>query len=266
MNKQASLRILVLAGLLLLCCCIPSEKQAGQKGYLPGAKGPNEREKVSGAELRKLYEAANSEHERRAVCLRAIDEGLIHQGGSISLIDEIFATQFASKLRNGSDGISHDVILFAVQPVPPPRLDGKAAGMDYVGWYLAVAYDRTGVIQNYYLTNLHKGNDSPRVDGKVSVPELRRLYEMAQSEVDRRAVCLRAIDEGALVTYRPVSQVDEIAQTHFASNLPSRKESIRKTSVEFVDSKTSGHSGWFLAIEYDFQGTLLNYYLTNIHS
>jgi hypothetical protein len=257
--------MLVLAGFVLLCCCTPSQKQAEQKGYTSGAKSPNERERVSGAEFRKLYEAANSEHERRAVCLRAIDDGLIRQGGSLSVIDEIFSTQFVSKLPNGNEAISKEVILFAPQFVPPPRPDGRAAGVDYVGWYLAFDYDQNGVIQNYYLTNLHKGNGSPRVDGKVSVSELRRLYDTAQSPFDRRAVCLQAIDEGTLITYRPVSPVDEIFRTHFASDLPSKKESIRKAYVEFVDSKAAEHSGWFLAIEYDFQGTLLDYYLTNIH-
>lgn len=265
------MQTILLTSFVFLCCCTPSQKQAEQKGYTSDAKGQNEGEKVSGTELRKLYEAANSEHEHRAVCLRAIDEGLIRHGGPVSIIDEIFGTHFASELPNGNEVISNDLILFASQPSPPPRSDGRAAGMDYVGWYMAFDYDQKGDIQNYYLTNLHKGYGSPFVDGKPSSDELRRLYETTQSEVDRRAACLRAIDEGAIRTYHPVSAVDEIFGTHFASDLPSRKESIRKANIEFAppapnrdNPKIAERSNWFLAIEYDYQGTLLNYSLTNI--
>lgn len=256
------MQINLVASVLFLCACGSVEKEAER---IPLVSESREELEPQIAELKRLYNTDQSEHARRAVFLRAVDEGVIRRGAPVSSMDGIFGTHFASQLPTGNGGnISKEVALFAPQFVPPPRSYGRAAGVDYVGWYLAVDYDQNGVIQNYYLTNLHKGNGSPRVDGKVSVSELRRLYEMAQSEVDRRVVCLRAIDEGALITYRPVSQVDEIFKTEFASHLPSRKESIRKEYVEFVDPKTTGPSGWFLAIEYDFQGTLLNYYLTNV--
>jgi hypothetical protein len=249
---------------LFLCCGVGVPEKNEE---VPPISAHEEGTKLapSVAELARLYKAANSEYERRAVCLRAIDEGLIRLGGHVSSIDEIFGTHFSSNLQKGNGAIAKDIILFATQISPTPAPGGRPVGVDYVGWYMAVEYNDKGDIQNYYLTNLHKGNGSARVDGKVSISELRTLYVRAQTEFDRRAVCLRAIDEGALITYRSVSPVDEIFGTHFASNLPVKKEAIRKANVEFSDPKAAAHSGWLLAIEYDTQGTLLNYYLTNIH-
>jgi hypothetical protein len=109
---------------------------------------------------------------------------------------------------------------------------------------------------------------------KMSTSELKKLYRGATSEIQRRNVCLEVIDSGAIIRTGPVATVDEIFSTDFAKNLPTKQE-IRKTGVVDFDVQTestakemaeaTGHKGWFLAIEYDFNGEIQNYYLTNLH-
>ena len=271
MKKQTPMGMMLLVGMLLLSCCACVQKKGEQ--IPPVSNSKDVKLEPSIAELRRLYEAAQSPNERRAVCLRAIDEGVIQQDRPVSTIDAIFGSHFAADLPTGKERIRREWILFAPQYSPPPGESEVTEAHAYVGWHMDFDYDSDGTIQNYYLSNLHKGNSSG-VDVKktVSADELRRLYEAAQSEQERRAICLRAIDEGVMQTYHPISPIDEIFGTHFASNLPGRKESIRKASIDLVavmpspnDSKSPGHSGWFVAIEYDNYGTLLNYYLTNVH-
>ncbi|MGA9994774.1 MAG: hypothetical protein WBP93_05125 [Pyrinomonadaceae bacterium] len=276
--NQTCLRIMLPISLVFLFCCAAAQKQSEQKTATPELNRQEKKQNVSIAELKQLYKDAKSEYERRAVCLRAIDEGMIHQGGSVSSIDETFSTQFASELPTSKETILSHMILFAPQVSVPPNPDGRPMAISDVGWYMAFNYDHNGTIQDYHLSNIHKGG-SRRFDGKepVSITELKRLYEAAKSEKERRDVCLRAIDEGVIQTYGPVpiSTIDEIFGTHFASDVPTRKESRRLVVVDLVPSTASpqsggkaeavGHTGWFLAVVYNYDGNIENYYLTNIH-
>jgi hypothetical protein len=101
---------------------------------------------------------------------------------------------------------------------------------------------------------------------------LKLLYEAAESETERRDVALRGIDEGVIQTFGPVhvSTIDTIFGTHLASELPTRKEIQRKGIVDFVPSTASQKDGasvakgWFMAVEYDHDGSIANYYVTNV--
>ena len=53
--------------------------------------------------LAKAYRAARTEFERRAVCLDAIDAGVIAEGRSVAVVDAIFGTNDAGKLPRGSE-------------------------------------------------------------------------------------------------------------------------------------------------------------------
>jgi hypothetical protein len=229
--------------------------------------------KATIAELKEHYEAARFEKDRRAVCLRAIDEGAIYPGGSISTIDEIFGVHFGSQLPDKTEANRRRFVLFADQPSLPPRPDGKAVGVPDVGSYLEFDFDSNGIIHDYFLTNLHKGG-SRRIDGKEPMPvaELKQLYESAKSEGERRDLALRAIDEGVIQTFGPVKifTIDAIFGTHLASQLPTRKEGQRTGVVDFNSNEprsveTAEHRGWFMAVEYYHDGNISNYYLTNIH-
>lgn len=269
------MRTVFAVSILLLSC-----SSCAQKGeQIPAvSKLKDVKPEPSIAELKRLYEAASSPNERRAVCLRAIDAGVIQQGRPVSTIDAIFGSHCAADLPTGKERIKREWILFAPQSSPPPRESGVAEARAYVGWHMDFDYDSSGTIQNYYLSNLHK-ESSRRVDAgePTSIAELKRLYEAAQSEQERRAICLRAIDEGVIQTFGPVrvSTVDAIFGTHLASDLPTGKEGARLGLVDFASAASppgtsekvaaSAPKGWFMAVEYYHDGNIANYYLTNVH-
>jgi len=256
-NKPARLQITVAAAILFLCSCA-----SGNKELLPtvtnAANKPNSIE-----ELQRLYRSAGSEQERRAVCLRAIDEGVIYRDGPVSNVDQIFGTHFASELPAEGQVTKGMPIPFATQVSPTPRSDGRAEAVPYVGSYLAVDYDHAGKIRYYYLSNLHKGLSGPIVGrDAISVAELKRRYNDAKSDSERRDVALKAIDDGVIRTFGPVpvSVVDEIFGTNLASQLPAKNEVTRTGIVSFG----APGAGWFLAVEYTRERNIYSYYLTNI--
>jgi NAD(P)H-hydrate repair Nnr-like enzyme with NAD(P)H-hydrate epimerase domain len=259
--------------LVLLCGC--TNKAPGTPN--PSLSELQKQEKIldqSIAELKRLYETAPSQRARRTVGLRAIDEGTIKQGRPVAVVDAIFGTHFASRLPVGQGGVETDYIRFGKQISPPPGDSGKAMAFGYLGWFMQIKYDEKGIIQSYHLNNLWKGHrnvDDEAIKGRTPIAELRRQYETAQSEVERRAVCIQAIDEDAVSTYMPVTAVDALFGTHLASQMPTRKEAIRTGIVEFAPStqtavpdKARTSHGWFLAVEYEHDGNIRDYYLTNV--
>lgn len=101
--------------------------------------------------LAKAYRAAQTEFERRAVCLDAIDKGVIADLRPVAVVDAIFGTAYASKLPRGNE-LGTGVVDFH-----PPLLSGSdRSASGYIGWYLAFKFDSTGKLQNYYLSNVHK--------------------------------------------------------------------------------------------------------------
>ena len=152
--KHAVWLIAFFLGIVLSTSCLDARTQQKPAALTSASSStPNEEnKKVSIAELKRLYANATSELDRRAVCLRAIDEGAIYRTGPISLVDEIFGTHFASTLPTKRDKKGIGVIDFAAQPQNGPSNEAVA----HTGWFMAVEYDDNGDIQNYYLTNLHK--------------------------------------------------------------------------------------------------------------
>ena len=250
--------------ILLLLSCTGGDKE---KGLLPPVTNANTEasRRTSVTEFQRLYRAAGSEQERRAVCLRAIDEGAVYRGGPVANIDQIFGTQLASAPPAAGQIKSAMPILFATQLSPSPRPDGRFEPVPYVGSYLAVDYDHEGKVQYYYLSNLHKGL-SVAIPGRepVSVAELKRLYDLAKSEPERRDVALKAIDDGVIHIFPPVhvSTIDQIFGTQLASQLPTKKERARTGIISLAAASEA--NGWVMAVDYSFAGHIKNYYLTNI--
>lgn len=211
------------------------------------------------AELARLYQAAQTEQERRAVCLRAIDEGRISAGSPVATFDQTFGTHFAVKLPTEGT-VAKDLILFATQPKLPSRSDGRVEAIADVGSYFAFDYDHQGNVQYYFLSNLHKGMSSRIISAEtVSIAELKRLYDLAQSEAERRDIALRAIDEGVIRTFPHVhvSTLDAIFGTNLASTT--------KPATGIINFTSTPGSGWLMAVDYDREGNITNYYLTNLH-
>ena len=261
MNRLTRLQTIALV-LVFLCSCSARNQQAEIAPVLD-ANGQVKPEPAI-AELARLYQAAGSEQERRSVCLRAIDEGRVKRGSPVSTFDQVFGTRYASELpREGS--VARRRLLFATQPEPRDPIDRSIEAVPYVGSYLDLEYDHHGDVQYYYVSNLHKGMATGRDDRKtISIAELKQLYETASSESQRRDLALRAIDEGLIQTYPHVhvATVDAVFGTHLGSNLPAKKQRSMTGFVNF--NQTQSASGWSMAIEYDADGNIFNYYLTNI--
>jgi hypothetical protein len=102
--------------------------------------------------LAKAYRAASTEFERRAVCLEAIDAGVIAVGRSLAVVDAIFGTSYAKKRRPPRHELETGVVDF--HPLPPPtRNDVQAA---HVGWYFGFSFDSAGQLADYSLSNVQK--------------------------------------------------------------------------------------------------------------
>ena len=102
--------------------------------------------------LASAYRAARTESERRAVCLDAIDAGVVARGRSVAVVDAVFGTTYARKLPAAGGELEWGAVEF--HPLSPPPNDAMSAAR--IGWYLAFEFDSTGSLQNYYLSNVHK--------------------------------------------------------------------------------------------------------------
>lgn len=100
--------------------------------------------------LAKAYRAAKTEFERRAVCLDAIDTGVIADRRSVAVVDAIFGTTYTKKLPRRRE-LEWGFVDFHPLPPPPPGI--QAGG---IGWYLAFKYNSAGQLEDYFLTNRQK--------------------------------------------------------------------------------------------------------------
>jgi hypothetical protein len=102
--------------------------------------------------LAKAYRAAQTESERRAVCLEAIDKGVVARGRSVAIVDAIFGTDYAKQLPHAKE--LHPGIVYFYKTDPLSNRDDVL--VPFIGWYFAFNYDSAGRLENYHLTNLHK--------------------------------------------------------------------------------------------------------------
>jgi hypothetical protein len=212
-----------------------------------------------------VYRAAKTETARRAIGFRAIDEGIISRGGAIGSVDELFGSSFRQQLVNKSHETRRGVIHF----LPEANSSGsenRAEARAFGGWHLVVDFDDRGKILKYYFTNLDKGMSSV-VDTKEShtLADLKQRYHAATTALDRRSICLQAIDSSVIVTNSKIDVIDEIFSTTFSAHLPTTGENRRLVYVPFksVEPPNAAET-WFLAIEYDYNGDIQNYYLSNV--
>src|SRR5437868_14524372 len=103
------------------------------------------------------------------------------------------------------------------------------------------------------------------------IARLAKAYRAARTEFERRSVCLDAIDSGVVARVRPVAVVDAIFGTTYAKKLP-RGSELETGVVHFhppllsgSDSAASGYIGWYFAFEFDSNGRLQSYHLSNLH-
>jgi hypothetical protein len=229
------------------------------------AREEEKRQGTSVIELKQQYEAAQTQYERRTVAFRAIDAGTIQRGQPVSTIDAVFGTHFASDLPV-ENSTTFNFIYFGPKMGGGLTPNGQTVAFGYFGWSMKVVYDHKGTVQSYELNNIWKDRSTYDASQQpIPITELKQLYESARTEDERRAVCLRAIDEGVIATLKEVATIDGVFGTHFAQDLPSRKERTRKVGINFASPNSAPESlGWRLVVEYFHDGSISNYYLTNV--
>ena len=105
----------------------------------------------------------------------------------------------------------------------------------------------------------------------INIDRLATAYREARTELDRRTVCLEAIDAGLVARGHSVAVVDAVFGTTYAKKLPPRGK-IEWGVVEFHplppppnDAMAAARIGWYLAFEFDSSGGVQNYYLSDVH-
>lgn len=104
MNRQFTALIMMVVGISVLSFCATAKQEGEPNASTSKLKREEVRQKVSITELKRLYETANSEYERWAVSLRAIDEGAIYRGGPVSSLDAILRNALCRRLAS-YDGV-----------------------------------------------------------------------------------------------------------------------------------------------------------------
>jgi hypothetical protein len=104
------------------------------------------------SELHRKYAKASTPEERRAICIEAIDLGIIDQDVHVSVLDQIFGSELSKRIPHKAQDLKWGAIHFS----PQEEQRGRPIQIPYVGWYLAVQFDSRGQIDDYYLSNLHK--------------------------------------------------------------------------------------------------------------
>lgn len=270
-----TLRLVVITLFTTMVACTG----AGEQKDLISSSTPTAQQKevapLSQSTLGELYRTAKSESERRAIALRAIDEEAIFVGASITSVDEIFGTDFRHQLPSKEERRRSGVVGF-VADENTTEVEDNTSARGYGGWHLVVEFDHAGKLLRYYLTNLAKGMSSTvGTKENYSLPQLAQFYKSSTTASEQRKICLQAIDSGVIVTTGPVSVIDQIFGTQYAGKLPTKKQVERTVQVRFrgdgnpaSDPSTNVSDAarkWFLAVQYDYNGDIQNYYLSNTH-
>jgi hypothetical protein len=98
------------------------------------------------------YKQCKVEAEKRALCVEALDEGVIGTGTPIADIKRVFQKDFeeCGLDANGKDNAA------IVHFVPPLRSTNSLVSDLWRGWYLALTYNKDGIVMTYYITNMGK--------------------------------------------------------------------------------------------------------------
>jgi hypothetical protein len=99
------------------------------------------------------YSRAASDRERLAVCLEAIEAGVIAEGQPVSAVDEIFGTELAQYVPfEDQPGVGYAELPLTCPPRDYVTAEDVANQPTPIGWRLIVEYDSFGTLLNYVLT------------------------------------------------------------------------------------------------------------------
>lgn len=160
--------ILALSPLCLLCACAPSKKEQEQfaqpsplstERQLPSTdqQKTEEENNLLIIELKRLYESAQSWQEKRDICIKAIDKGLVYRAGPVSVLDVIFNTKLSSPVAGKEYKVRWSKIYFESKPSGSEQSRKKMQDSEQNSptWALLVEHDRD-VILRYRITTVER--------------------------------------------------------------------------------------------------------------
>jgi hypothetical protein len=104
------------------------------------------------------------------------------------------------------------------------------------------------------------------------VEEFSTKYKRASTERERMAVCIEVIDKGLISVGASVKTFDAIFGTKLMKQLPAPGEPFEKSGIDFAEqlkiekdnAQQVPYVGWYFQIEFDHQGTIRSYFLSNM--
>ena len=123
-----------------------TQRADGQFGDIAESPPPVE-------ELKQALVAATSQRDRREICFRAIEGGVITTSASVDTVDAIFGTHLAADLPNRRTRHA-----FVNLSGPYPAAGGAIEKMTTRdgAWFMDVEYLPDGRLSSYYVTNVRK--------------------------------------------------------------------------------------------------------------
>jgi hypothetical protein len=98
-------------------------------------------------------------------------------------------------------------------------------------------------------------------------------YQAADSERKKLLLCLDAIDQKLVYRGGPVASIDQLFGTDYHKRVPAKGQPMETGVVHFATQPppppsndiAAAYIGWYLVFEFDSQGKIQNYYLTDYH-
>ncbi|MHB1158143.1 MAG: hypothetical protein ACYC26_15055 [Phycisphaerales bacterium] len=120
--------------------------------------------------------------------------------------------------------------------------------------------------------SMHKEDENRK--GTASMLNiLMQRYRNAATEIEKRNICIEAIDRKIIDRGVSIAVIDQLFDTDYSTTLPEKYEyetgviHFAKQPVPDVpdDSYATDYVGWYLAFSFSCTGKIVNYHLSNLH-
>jgi hypothetical protein len=191
---------------------------------------------------RNEYQPAAPEAERLDFCIEKINQKLIHRGMKVSDLDRILDSQCSQILPKKQNELEADSIKFSDSPL---------------AWRLVFYFDRAGLVQGYYLTNMDSKHITSDVPLETSVKDVARKYCSAKSDIERLRVSIDALNRRVIPMWTAVSDM----KLMFG---PSTEHRHLRYGEDFASIHFSKRSDTWRLSYFARRGCVAGYYLTNM--
>ena len=112
-----------------------------------------------------------------------------------------------------------------------------------------------------------------QVSTRTSMQDFAKRYKAATSEEQRVHLCIDFINRGAICRGGPIGNIDQIFGTDYSRKPPAKGQPDETGVVNFTnprqpppsDAVGAASTGWYLAFKFDYQGSIQDYHLSNLH-